>query len=92
MQTVPDINLIPHEGDVICDECGQEAEFLIGPEPMNDGKNRCKTCFEPHWPQYKDAVTDFSDLLDLMLEMQARNMSLDAMYELYGNREEPEED
>jgi hypothetical protein len=92
MQTVPDINLIAHEGDVICDTCGQEAKFLIGPEPINDGLNRCKTCFEPHWPQYKDALTDFSDLLELILEMQARNMSLDAMYELYGNREEPEED
>ena len=90
MQKVPDINLIAHEGAVICDECGQEVAFLIGPEPMNDGKNRCKECFAPHWPQYKDAVTDFSDLIDLMLEMQGRNMSLDMMYELYGNQEEPE--
>lgn len=90
MQKVPDINLISHEGDIICDECGQKAEFLIGPEPINDGKNRCKSCFEPHWPQYKDAVTDFSDLLDLMLDMQSRMMTTDMMHELYGNQ--PEED
>ncbi len=92
MQKVPDINLIPHEGDIICDECGQEAAFLIGPEPINDGKNRCKSCFEPHWPQYKDAVTDFSDLLDLMLEMQSRMMTTDLMHELYGNEDPEEED
>ncbi len=41
MQTVPDINLIAHEGDFMCDECNEEASFLIGPDPINDGKNRC---------------------------------------------------
>ena len=92
MQKVPDINLIAHEGEFVCDECGQEAKFLIGPEPMNDGKNRCKSCLAVAKPDYAEALTDFSDLLDLMLEMQSRMMSLDAMHELYGNQEEPEED
>jgi hypothetical protein len=92
MQKVPDINLVAHEGDIICDDCGQEVEFLIGPDPINDGKNRCKRCFTGMKPEYAEALTDFSDLLNLMLEMQSRMMSLDMMHELYGNSEEAEED
>lgn len=92
MQKVPDINLISHEGEMVCDECKQEVSFLIGPDPVNDGKNRCKSCMSLIRPEYREALTDFSDLLDLMLDMQSRMMSLDAMHELYGNPEEPEED
>jgi hypothetical protein len=91
MQKVPDISLIAHDGSFDCDVCGELAKFLIGPDPINDGKNRCKTCLTVLKPEYAEALADFSDLLDLMLEMQSRMMSLDKMHELYGNNEEPED-
>ncbi len=91
MQKVPDIEIIQHEGDLVCDECKQEASFLIGPAPINDGKNRCKVCMALVRPDCESALTDFSDLLELMLEMKSRMMTTDMMHKLYGNHEEPED-
>jgi hypothetical protein len=92
MQKVPDLNLIAHEGAMVCDECNEEVKFLIGPDPINDGKNRCRQCLAALKPEYQEALNDFAVLLDLMLALQERMMSLDTMHELYGNQEEPDKD
>lgn len=92
MQKVPDINLIAHEEEFVCGVCEEEVETLFGPDPVNDGKYRCATCMAAIRPDFSDAVADVSEIVDLILKMQSRMMSLDSMYELYGNPEEEPED
>ena len=85
-QRIPDINLVEHEGDFVCDQCSEETEFLIGLEGEN--KNLCKACFSAQRPEYSDAVRDFSDLFILLVEEKGRRMSQEDMHELYGNGED----
>ena len=83
MQRVPELNIIPHDGEeVICEECGESVTFLI--EGM---QNKCKSCFGDERPEYSDAIADFAELLDLLHEMKERMMSQEEMHELYGKEE-----
>ena len=84
MQRVPDLNLVEHDGDRVCDDCGEEGKFLVG----GDNKFRCKTCFTGDKPEYLEAIADFAELLDLMLEIKSQLMTQEEMHELYGNTEE----
>ena len=93
MQRVPDFDLVPHEGDMICAECGEETEFLVSIQGVEAPEEaRCRECFGDIRPEYSEAITDFSDLLTLMLEMKSRFMTQDEMHELYGNEEEDSEE
>ncbi len=90
-QQVPDFGLVEHDGPMVCDICHEEVTFLVGISQIetNRCKNHCKDCFDKKRPEYTDAIADFSDLLDMFLEMKARCMTIEEMYELYGDEEEP---
>ena len=91
-QRVPDFDLVEHKGPMVCDFCHEEVAFLVGitqTETDLDG-NHCKDCFYKKKPEFSDAIADFADLLEIIIEMKARNMTLDEMYELYGNDEPAE--
>lgn len=82
-QRIPDINLVEHEGDFICDKCSEEVGFLIGQEDSD--RYLCKDCFSAERPEYLDAINDFADLFVSLLETKERMMSQEEMHELYGN-------
>jgi hypothetical protein len=87
MQRVPDFNIIPHDDeDVVCDECGEEVTFLVGE------LNQCKDCFSDERPEFSDAVADFADLLDIMIDLKGRLMTQEEMHELYGKEENSSEE
>lgn len=90
IQRIPDMNLIEYEGDFVCDQCSEDAGFLIGLE--GGDRNLCADCFSAERPEYMDAVKDFADLFILLLEEKARRMSQEDMHELYGNDEQPDFD
>jgi hypothetical protein len=86
-QRVPDFNLVSHDGPMVCDICHEEVTFLVGvsQSETDSGKNRCRECFHARCPEFTDAVADFADLLDMFLEMKAQQMTIEEMYELYGD-------
>lgn len=84
-QSIPDINLVEHEGDFVCDQCSKEAGFLV--VSLSDAANLCKHCFVGSLPQYTDFLDNFSDLLIHLIEERDRMMSQDDMHELYGNED-----
>ena len=90
-QLVPEFGLAEHVGPLVCDICHEEATFLVGVSQTETdiGKNHCKKCFNAKRPEYADAVADFADLLDMFLEMKSRQMTIEEMYELYGDGAEP---
>ena len=91
---VPELNLVPHEGPLVCDFCHEEVTFLVGitqTETALDG-NHCKNCFQRHRPEFTDSIADFAELLDTFLELKAQKMTVEDMHELYGNKEEPVEE
>jgi transcription elongation factor Elf1 len=93
-QQVPDFDLVTHDGPMVCDFCHEEVTFLVGitqTETALDG-NHCKKCFRKHSPEFTDSITDFAELLDMFLEMKAQKMTVEDMYELYGEGEEPPEE
>ena len=73
---------------MVCDICHEEVTFLVGVSQAIS-KNHCKKCFDVRRPEFTDAIADFADLLDMFLEMKAKCMTLEEMYELYGEGEEP---
>jgi hypothetical protein len=87
MQRVPNFDLVGHDGDMVCEECGEETEFLITEMP---DKHRCPACFSDFRPEFSEAVADFASLLKILIEMKSRHMTLDEMHELYGNKEDEE--
>ena len=92
-QQVPDFGLVEHEGPMVCDICHEEVTFLVGISQATDiKKNHCKSCFHARRPEFTDAIADFADLLDMFLELKAQKMTLEEMYELYGDEESPTED
>ncbi len=94
-QRIPEFDLISHDGPMVCDFCHEKVTFLVGisQTATNLDGNHCRDCFHKKKPEFTDAITDFSELLDLLVEIKSRSMSLDEMYELYGNDEpEPEEE
>jgi hypothetical protein len=91
---VPDFTLVldadaARHGRIKCDECSRESDFTVGGEKF-DGKFYCKECFATVRPEYTEALVDFSELVDLMIEIKNSRMSLEEMHELYGSEEEPE--
>ncbi len=90
-QRVPEFGLVEHEGPMVCDFCHEEVTFLVGvsQDDTELGKNHCKECFNKRRPEYTDSIADFAELLDMFLEMKARCMTIEEMYELYGEEEEP---
>jgi hypothetical protein len=89
-QRVPEFNLVSHDGDMVCDFCHEEATFLVGVAQgdTDSNKNHCKECFNKKRPEYADSLIDFSEVIDMFLEMQAQKMTTEEMYELYGDGEE----
>ncbi|MCH7752896.1 MAG: hypothetical protein IH898_12190 [Planctomycetes bacterium] len=90
-QRVPDFDLVSHDGPMVCDFCHEEVSFLVGitqTETALDG-NHCKKCFHKKRPEFTDSIADFADLLDMFLELKAQKMTVEDMYELYGEGEEP---
>ena len=82
MQRVPDFNIIPHDDeDVVCEECGEEVIFVVGE------LKQCRACFSVERPEFSDAVADFEDLLDIMIDIRDRLMTQEEMHELYGEEE-----
>ncbi len=90
-QRVPEFGFVEHEGPMVCDICGEEVTFLVGisqTETDLDG-NHCKECFHKKRPEFTDSLADFAELLDTFLEMKAQQMTIEDMYELYGEGAEP---
>ena len=90
-QRVPEFGLVEHEGPMVCDFCHEEVAFLVGVSQDDTvlGKNHCKDCFKKKRPEYTDSIADFAELLDMFLELKAQKMTVEDMYELYGEGEEP---
>lgn len=90
-QRVPEFGLVEHDGPMVCDICHEEVTFLVGISQTETdiGKNHCKECFRAKRPEYTDSIADFAELLDMFLEMKARCMTIEEMYELYGEGAEP---
>jgi len=80
-QNVPEINLIAQE-EIVCHSCRQSVLFVLDTE---DGKQLCKTCFKDVEPQYTAFIADFSDVLEMLHFLKESRMSLEDMYEIYGN-------
>jgi hypothetical protein len=90
-QRVPEFGLVEHEGPMVCDICHEEVTFLVGisqTETDLDG-NHCKECFHKKRPEFTNSIADFAELLDTFLEMKAQQMTVEEMYELYGDGAEP---
>ena len=89
-----DINLDSHDGPMLCGSCQEEREFLLG--VSQDSARRpdvlyCKDGFKREEPEHATEINaDFEELLQLMEEEKARHMTLDEMYELYGDEDEDE--
>jgi hypothetical protein len=90
-QRVPEFGLVEHEGPMVCDICHEEVTFLVGVSQTETdiGKNHCKECFSTARPEFTDSIADFAELLDTFLEMKAQQMTIEEMYELYGEGAEP---
>ena len=90
-QRVPEFGLVGHNGPMVCDICHEEVTFLVGVSQTETdaGKNHCKECFHAKRPEFTDAVADFAELLDMFLELKAQQMTIEEMYELYGEGAEP---
>ena len=90
-QRVPEFGLIEHKGPMVCDFCQEEVTFLVGvsQDDTDAGKNHCRKCFNKKRPEFTDSIADFAELLDTFLEMKAQQMTIEDMYELYGDGEEP---
>ncbi len=88
------LNLDSYNGPMVCDTCHEEKEFLLG--VSQDAFQRpdvfyCKECFQKEEPDYAtEVIADFEELLQLIEEEKAKNMTLDEMYELYGDEDEHE--
>ena len=87
-QRIPEINLEPFDGPMVCDICHEESKFLVGLVQEGRDKNHCTACFSKKRPEYRDAVADFADLLDMLIEIKDRHMTLDEMHELYGESQD----
>jgi hypothetical protein len=89
-QRVPEFGLVEHEGPMVCDICHEEVTFLVGvSQEDTESSNHCKNCFNKVRPEFTNSIADFAELLDTFLEMKAQQMTVEEMYELYGEGAEP---
>jgi hypothetical protein len=90
-QQIPGIDVVEHEGPMICNKCGEEDMFLIGIKDTGTGLdgNYCVLCFTEIRPEFAEAVGNIAAMVLRLLQEEEKYMSLDEWHELYG--EEPEE-
>ena len=84
-----------YDGPVICGSCHEEKEFLLG--VSQDSFQRpdvfyCRDCFSREEPEHAtEIIADFEELLQLLKEEQDKRMTLEEMYELYGDEDKEDE-